>query len=526
MPQNNTPQADRQSGRRKRSLLLVLVFVVALLGVVWYSPLADGPVLPDGNDTRTHTDEAFSPTRPTTDRAEPSPAPGAIDISSCSDLRRIEANLSATYVLTRDLECSESRTWNDGRGLVPIGGNGPQAVFFGTFDGRGHTITNLYVENRSANYVGLFGEIGVDDPMDPDYPRAGRVQNVMLKNLTVIGGRLSDTGGLVGKFARGEVTNVTVRGTVKTAGDTGGIAGTMGANASVRRAIVGGRIVNTGAGDTGGVVGSNDGGLVAESAVFGTLQGSNHVDIGGVVGWNGNGSTVVASYSHAAVRTRGADSVAGGIAGSNWPTGTIRHCYAAGPVRGGERTGGLVAVNRGSCPGSFWETNATGTDRGMCGSGLDTDRMQTKEPYTAAGWDFDHAWTMDGYPTLRWVVRGSSRRTASLTPTTSASVDVDLVLGRSDSGRSIAVDPGTVVKVSLPENPSTGYTWRVAGNDTVARVLSNSYQSPSTVVPGAQGTRVVVLEVEQSGTVRLVYVRPWITAESPEREFVVTFRLE
>jgi len=79
-------------------------------------------------------------------------------VHNCEELQNIK-NLSGTcYVcLARDIDCSCTAGWNEGAGFVPIGNS--SNPFTGTFDGRGHKITGLYINRPSTDYVGLFGTI-------------------------------------------------------------------------------------------------------------------------------------------------------------------------------------------------------------------------------------------------------------------------------------------------------------------------------------------------------------------------------
>ena len=52
---------------------------------------------------------------------------------------------------------SDDDYWNDGAGWEPIGGD--SNLFIATFDGNGHTISNLFINRGSDSYVGLFGYV-------------------------------------------------------------------------------------------------------------------------------------------------------------------------------------------------------------------------------------------------------------------------------------------------------------------------------------------------------------------------------
>ena len=55
--------------------------------------------------------------------------------------------------------------------FVPIGKSGSK-YFQGTFDGQGHTISNLAINSSSLQYVGLFG-----------YSKGATIRNVVLDSL-------------------------------------------------------------------------------------------------------------------------------------------------------------------------------------------------------------------------------------------------------------------------------------------------------------------------------------------------------
>ncbi|MFN8015296.1 MAG: fibronectin type III domain-containing protein [Acidimicrobiia bacterium] len=88
-------------------------------------------------------------------------APVVTNVSTCAQLQDINSNPFNTYVLTNDIDCSDSANWNNGEGFIPIGGfpieglGGSSFPFMGTLDGAGHKITDLYM-NRLGQPAGLF----------------------------------------------------------------------------------------------------------------------------------------------------------------------------------------------------------------------------------------------------------------------------------------------------------------------------------------------------------------------------------
>jgi predicted secreted protein len=90
-----------------------------------------------------------------------------------------------------------------------------------------------------------------------------------------------------------------------------------------------------------------------------------------------------------------------------------------------------------------------------------------------------------------------------------------------DNGSSVAVSPGDLITIRLPENASTGYQWCLDELTGPVEVASDQAVPPERIRPGAAGERLIVLAVRAlgSGHIRLALKRPW-EAEPIER-FVV-----
>ncbi|GJM60408.1 T9SS type A sorting domain-containing protein [Persicobacter diffluens] len=78
-------------------------------------------------------------------------------IETLADLREwseeVPALSNVHVALAADLDAAETKNWNDGQGFKPIN-------FAGFFHGRGHTISNLYI-NRPGSNVGFFNKLDV-----------------------------------------------------------------------------------------------------------------------------------------------------------------------------------------------------------------------------------------------------------------------------------------------------------------------------------------------------------------------------
>ena len=182
--------------------------------------------------------------------------------------------------------------------------------YTGTFDGGGHTITGLTINQSGTDHVGLFGCIG----------GRGTVKNLTLENVNIIGH--DNVGGVVGStdYDSSTVTGCTVSGTVSGNSNVGGVVGYnyMG---NVIGCTASGDV--TGMGDrVGGVVGYNftNGRVNACYHASGSVSGANFV--GGVVG--NTDHRLTACYNASGDVTSKGDFV-GSVAGYN--SSIITACY-------------------------------------------------------------------------------------------------------------------------------------------------------------------------------------------------------
>ena len=109
-------------------------------------------------------------------------------IYDVADLQAMELDLTAYYELANDIDASTTVTWNGGLGFDPVGSSPSPNGFSGTFDGKGYTITGLFINRPLESYVGLFGYTEVGS--------GGWINNVGLVNCNITGRRF--VGALVG----------------------------------------------------------------------------------------------------------------------------------------------------------------------------------------------------------------------------------------------------------------------------------------------------------------------------------------
>lgn len=120
----------------------------------------------------------------------------AIPIVNCSDLQGMQYDLAGEYELVTDIDCT-------GIDFFPIGTT--RTPFIGKLDGKGHKISNLSINKKNTDYVGLFGVI---------YKNI-KIQNLTLENVNILGGDY--VGALIG-MARipidNNVFNIKVQGKI------------------------------------------------------------------------------------------------------------------------------------------------------------------------------------------------------------------------------------------------------------------------------------------------------------------------
>ena len=204
----------------------------------------------------------------------------------------------------------------------PIGKNSYGYQYWGTFDGNGKTITNLYI-NASQNNVGLFG-----------YTSEGTI-----KNLTFEYANVTNTGvftGILVGYATGyantsNLQNIKISNTCQIKGgkETGGIAGDL----SYAKAY---NCVN-----------------------YATVQGNNRV--GGLFGyWSNKESSITTCANYGNVTATSKD--AGGLVGY-FVSGTIQDCANYGDVKGTERVAGMAGyVSNGKIQNVFNYGNISATN--------------------------------------------------------------------------------------------------------------------------------------------------------------------
>ncbi len=282
---------------------------------------------------------------------------GVAGSTSGTDLQGMTGDLAGHYALGADIDASATSAWNGGAGFMPIGDG--TTLFTGTFEGLGHVITGLAIDQPSATYTGLFGAIGPYTVVS----NVGLAGGVIRGRAS--GGYYTYTGGLVG-LNTGTVRRSYFSGSVYGQENVGGL---VGANdfAIVTQSFASGT-VSGGGNSTGGLVGRSTNSTISQSQTSSTVNGNN--DVGGLVGFNehslvldsqssgtvtgtGNNTGGLVGYLLTGSVARSSSSAtvignyaAGGLVGTN-NSGEVGYSHATGAVSGADFAGGLIGLNVG-----------------------------------------------------------------------------------------------------------------------------------------------------------------------------------
>lgn len=189
---------------KKIIIALVIVVLVVGGGLVWQTAQQKN------DDVSVYFDEG--------EGTEESP----YQITSWPQLYAVRGDLSAHYELTTDLSASDEDYDRVGENWEPLGYCGPNLecfggdfsyFFSGSFDGGGHTISDLKIEKIDSNrrFFGFFGGV------------TGEVSNLGVEDADISG---KETVGVLAGENRGAISNVYTSGTVfSEEWHVGGLAG-------------------------------------------------------------------------------------------------------------------------------------------------------------------------------------------------------------------------------------------------------------------------------------------------------------
>jgi hypothetical protein len=330
-----------------------------------------------------------------------------IRIDSVADLTVLQLNSTcyrSAYAFRQTTDLALTGVW------TPIGPAG--AGFNGTYDGDGHTLTGLFVDQTAVGaYKGLFGLLD-----------GATVRNLTISGGTIIG--ISSNYGVLAGSAFGGTLIVGVQIVNSSVSTTGGgneyLGGVVGVidGATIRDTHVSGlSIAIAGSSDhIGGIVGAMYRSAVIErSSADVSITGSGE-DVGGIAGFAYNGGLITDSYARGSVI--GSTSV-GGLLGRFYGCGTcgpLTRTYATTRVTATSVGGGLVARDSptpaAGAVASYWDTlTSDQSTSANAAVGKTTTQLTTLSTFASAGWSIGSGWAVsttwgicaranNGYPFL------------------------------------------------------------------------------------------------------------------------------
>ena len=370
---------------------------------------------------------------------------------------------------------------------VPIGTSSSNS-FQGTYDGDGHTISNMTTSEVQRS--GLFGEVN-----------SATIQNLGIENSIITADTstyaAAAAGGIVGWAISSTIINCYNTGTVTASSSSsstdyaGGIVGTARSSTTIINCYNTGSVTATGSSvSAGGIVGIARSSTISNSYNTGsvTSTSSSYTDCtGGIVGYV-NSSTISNSYNTGSVTASYTGSstyyraIAGGIVGYA-SSSTISNSYNTGSVSAtalSVSAGGIVGTTLsltisncyygGNCTLSYGIGSSSGNTGCTKLSNLIT-QAKTQSWYTSSlnwnstyPWDCVDTWAIvsslnDGYPVFAWQLNQLEY-----------TLNFDANGGTLNIGAQIKVTYGSTYTMPSTSNVTrTGYTltgWRAVVNNS------------------------------------------------------------
>ena len=279
-------------------------------------------------------------------------------IATAAQLNKVRSYLNKNFILTADIDLSSYANWEPIGAFKPLSDKpedaetpDPKVTFRGSFNGNGHTISNLKIDRKDMA-IGLFGCITQNEN------KSNVIYDLTVKNINVIG--YNDlVGGVIGHQAAGSpIEKIELIGDNKIIGNdnsanVGGIVGgTMYSNITDCKAQAD-IVIN---GDGNNLVGILAGGLgncsLSGCSAKGTItvNGKEAYSIGGLAGCIHEGEYVKDCSSDVTISVAEKNFMIGGLIGhagtfdENNPT-VISNCTVKADITASEsasRIGGVV----------------------------------------------------------------------------------------------------------------------------------------------------------------------------------------
>ena len=298
----------------------------------------NGIKLFEGDGTANITGEFISQVNQLTE--EQALAQGYTLIKTADDLDNIRNNLSGKYILMNDIDLSSYSNWQ------PIGSD--TNIFTGEFNGNGHVISNLKINNSTGQGVALFSYV------------SGIIKNVGVEN-AYINAEIG-VGILAVACMGGTIQNSYTTGTIQNNLLTmvGGLCAMAGMGATIENVYSTADIKGSanGSGYSGGLIGIVETLTLKNSFATGNVTG--YVYVGGLIG-GGQNATISNSYATGDVH---GDQYVGGCFGMGFNS-QIDSLYSTGRVSGNSNIAGFSGAYSGTIVNSYYDTITSGQSVGI-----------------------------------------------------------------------------------------------------------------------------------------------------------------
>ena len=302
----------------------------------------------------------------------------------------------------------------------------PIKDFYGIFNGKSNEIKNIYINNTSLTYVGLFQKVygnvsnlGITGTIIGSYYKGGITgeNEGIITNcynfINELGGGIvggynegtitncynlgNDLSGGVAKYNRGTITNCYNLGNVSNAGivaynigtitncyNNGAISGYYHIGGIAADNCSSGKIINcynigpiSAKVSAGGIVGNNEATITNcyNEGTIATLESNSQ--IGGIAG--NNIGVITNSYNAKEIITSFEDVKIGGIAGYNYDGGIIEKCYNTGAISGNTSVGGIIGENAATITNCYNTGAITSTENYLQAGGITAINYGTVE---------------------------------------------------------------------------------------------------------------------------------------------------
>ena len=101
-------------------------------------------------------------------------------------------------------------------------------------------------------------------------------------------------------------------------------------------------------------------------------------------------------------------------------------------------------------------------------------------------------------------------------------------ISSADNGKSLALQAGDELAVSLPENPTTGYRWQVDSSGPSLILEKDDFALPGEVQMGSAGTRLFTFRAAAAGhaSLQLGLRRSWEQDKPALQTFSLSIQVE